>query len=220
MMIFATLRRMPLAVGLTGLLCGAALLTAGCNFEAQTEPEKSPVTVATKATPNPAATPTAAGSGVELSAQVLAAPIKMLDGQTLKLSDYKGKVVIINYWATWCGPCRQEMPELVAMRQSLKDKGLEIISVTHIQNDPDPEAVKDFVKQFKIPYPVGYAEGNLILGLQVPQAGGQQNSIPQSFIISREGRLLKRFTGYAPTYPAAMRAVVEQALNAAAPAAS
>lgn len=209
MIIFSTLRRFAGAC----VVLGAALWATGCQPETKDAPTNVPVPTATAGTPVPAATATAnANNGIELPEKVLNSPIKMLDGKTQKLTDYKGKVVIVNYWATWCGPCRQEMPELVAMRQSLKDKGLEVISVTHIQNDPNPEEVKQFVQQFKIPYPVGYAEGDLILGLQV---GGAQNSIPQSFILSREGRVLKRFVGYSPTYPAAMRAVVEEALNAA-----
>ena len=188
------------------LLCGSALLAAGCKTET-TPPNPQISGVSSN---NNAPVPMPAVKSIALPDSVLSSPIKMVDGQTRKLSDYKGKVVLVNYWATWCGPCRQEMPELVAMRQALKDKGFEVISVTHVVNDPDPETVKAFVQQFKLNYPVGYAESGLIMGLQT---NNQQNSIPQSFIISREGRLLKRFVGYSPAYPAAMRAVVEEALN-------
>jgi thiol-disulfide isomerase/thioredoxin len=198
------------------LLSLALLLLAGCQPATKSATGNTPKLPA-KPSPQAASgqpgatnsgTPTA--DGVALPESVLASPIRTIDGKTIKLADFKGQVVVVNLWATWCGPCRQEMPDLVAMRKQFKDKGFEIIGVTHVSNDPEPEAVKEFVKVFKIPYPIGYAEANLIYGLQFD---GVKGNIPQTFVVSRTGQLLKRFVGFSPVYQDMMRQVVEQALN-------
>ena len=194
------------------VLLAAAGLTA-CNQGAKSAPEETkPAVVAGKPdspAPNPAQ-PAKPREGLAIAANVLASPIKTIDGKTLKLADYKDKVLIVNFWATWCGPCRQEIPHLIKLRQDFKDKGFEVIGVTHASNDPDPETVTEFTKQFNIPYPIGYAESNLILGLQ---AGEVRNNIPQSFIISRQGQIIKRFVGFGGEYPQIMRTLVQEALN-------
>jgi thiol-disulfide isomerase/thioredoxin len=200
---------------LWGVAFLATLSLTACNEGAQSAPEKTPAQTTTEQqSVNPASNPTAQPAkpleGRAIADNVLASPIKTTEGKTIKLADYKDKVLIVNFWATWCGPCRQEIPHLIKLRQDFKDKGFEVIGVTHTSNDPDPETVNEFTKQFKIPYPIGYAESNLILGLQ---ADGVRNNIPQSFIISRQGKVIKRFVGFGGEYPQIMRLLVQEALN-------
>ncbi len=131
-----------------------------------------------------------------------------LDGHSIKLADLSGKVVVMNIWATWCGPCRIETPELVRMHQEYKSKGVEFLGVTTMENDPDIEKIKQFVREQNVDYRTVYTEGSFV----VPFMAGR-NSIPQSFVISRDGRVLKHFVGFSPVQtPTLLREAIDQAL--------
>ncbi|HEY9430281.1 MAG TPA: TlpA disulfide reductase family protein [Blastocatellia bacterium] len=79
-----------------------------------------------------------------------------VEGRALRLSDYKGKVVLLNFWATWCAPCRAEMPDLVKWQREYKSKGLQVIGVTY----PPTELTeaREFIKTIKVNYPVALGE--------------------------------------------------------------
>jgi len=112
------------------------------------------------------------------------------DGKTVRLSDFKGKVVILDFWATWCGPCRAEIPSYVDLYKKYNDKGLEIIGVSLDRDGWTP--VKPFMDSYKINYPI--VMGNM----QVVQAYGGINSIPTTFIINRDGEVVERKIGARP----------------------
>lgn len=146
-----------------------------------------------------------------LPAKVLEAKLQGLDGSAFKLSDYRGKIVVVNLWATWCGPCRSETPELVKLSEDYKSKGVEIVGLTSEDKDVSEDAVKAFVNQYKVPYRIGWSTQEVAVGLMQGQI---RNSIPQSFILTREGRVYKRFIGYSPTQtPSQLRAALDEALN-------
>jgi thiol-disulfide isomerase/thioredoxin len=148
---------------------------------------------------------------VPLSAAVMNTELTALNGSKFKLADYSGKVVIVNLWATWCGPCRSEIPDLVKLSEEFKLKGVELIGLTNEDPEMDKDKVEDFVRQFKIPYKIGWGDQNFALALMQGQV---KNSIPQSFVISRDGRVLTRFVGYNPIEtPQKIRRAVEDALN-------
>lgn len=109
------------------------------------------------------------------------------DGKTVRLSDFKGKVVILDFWATWCAPCRMEIPGYVDLYKKYNDKGLEIIGVSLDRDGWTP--VKPFMDSYKINYPI--VMGNM----QVVQAYGGINSIPTTFIINRKGEVVERKIG-------------------------
>jgi cytochrome c-type biogenesis protein len=112
--------------------------------------------------------------------------LKTVDGQPFRLSELKGRVVILNFWATWCIPCRAEIPELNAIQSELKDKGLIIIGPSW---DDTADGIKDFQKDIKQDYTV------LINGESVQDKFGGIPSLPTTFIIDREGRIRKKITG-------------------------
>ncbi len=112
------------------------------------------------------------------------------DGKTVRLSDFKGKVVILDFWATWCGPCRAEIPSYVDLYEKYNKKGLEIIGVSLDRDGWTP--VKPFMESYKINYPI--VMGNM----QVVQAYGGINSIPTTFIINRKGEVVERKIGARP----------------------
>ena len=169
--------------------------------------------VARPATKNNA--PTAASNppvrAVPLAANVLNIELKDLDGKSFKLSDYAGKVVIVNLWATWCGPCRVEIPELIRLGDEYRARGVELIGVTNEDPLEDAAKVKDFVAKQNINYRIAWASEGFALGLM---QGNVQNVIPQSFVITREGAVIAHLTGFNPaSTPQKLRAAVEQALN-------
>jgi thiol-disulfide isomerase/thioredoxin len=145
-----------------------------------------------------------------LPANLMTTELKTLDGKSIKLADYAGKVVIVNLWATWCGPCRIEIPHLIDIANEYRGR-VELIGLTNEDPVADAEKVNEFVREQKINYTVGWASQEFALGLMQGQI---RNSIPQSFVISREGRVVKRFVGFSPVQtPPQMRQAVEQAVN-------
>lgn len=139
--------------------------------------------------------------------------LQTLDGGSLKLSDFADKVVVLNIWATWCGPCRQEMPELVKMSHEYGSRGLVVLGVATKDNERnEPEHVKEYVRSQKVPYQIIWDDGTLAGSLVQAVAG--RAVIPQSFVISRDGRIVKHFQGFSVySTPQLMRQAIEEALN-------
>ena len=110
-----------------------------------------------------------------------------INGEPLRLSDYQGKVVLVNFWATWCGPCVVETPSLVRMYNKYKSKGFAVVGVA-IQSEED--GVREFIKRYHVPYAVGRDTTNEI-GLRY-----QVFALPSSFLFSPEGKVKRAFTGF------------------------
>lgn len=145
----------------------------------------------------------------DLSA-VMQTGFKTLDGKTKKLADYSGKVLVVDLWATWCGPCRQEIPHLIEMAKDYKSKGVEVVGLTNEDPVSQGEMVKAFSKQFNINYAVGFADPQMAFGLM-----NGRNGIPQTIIIGRDGKVKKHFVGFsAPISVPQMKAALDEALSA------
>lgn len=134
--------------------------------------------------------------------------IKKIDDSTLKLEDKKGKVVLVNLWATWCGPCRGEMPHLTEMQEKYRDQGFEIIG---LDVDAEPvEEIKDFAEEMKLNYQLGWAERELVGEFyRISKFDG----IPQSFLIDRKGNLRGVFLGGGKKVIETMKETVEKVVN-------
>ena len=151
---------------------------------------------------------------VPLSAQIRDTTLQTLDGNTLKLSDFSNKVVVLNLWATWCGPCRTEMPELVKMSNEYKARGLVVLGLATTYNEQSggEAGVKAYIKQNNVPYQIIWDDGTLA-GPLVEAVQGR-SVIPQSFVISRDGNIVKHFTGFNLNQtPQLMRQAIEEALG-------
>jgi thiol-disulfide isomerase/thioredoxin len=109
-----------------------------------------------------------------------------LSGSNIDLQDYKGKVVLLDFWATWCGPCRIEIPGFVQLQNQYGSQGLAIIGVSM---DDSPEPVRKFYEEFRMNYPV--AMGNDKLGMLYGGIFG----LPTTFLIGRDGRIYAKHTG-------------------------
>jgi thiol-disulfide isomerase/thioredoxin len=111
------------------------------------------------------------------------------DGKTLSLNDYRGKIVILDFWATWCGPCRRSIPDLIEISNEYKDK-IAVIGVS-VDRDTRPDVVP-FIKNMGINYPIVYGNG------KVYDSYGGIQAIPTAFVISPQGKIVKRFVGLQP----------------------
>jgi cytochrome c biogenesis protein CcmG/thiol:disulfide interchange protein DsbE len=108
------------------------------------------------------------------------------DGKSVKLSDYKGKVVLLDFWATWCGPCKIEIPWFIEFQRKYKDRGFTVLGVSMDEGWP---IVKEFAQEFKMNYPV-------VLGNdEVGQAFGGVEVLPTTFIIDKQGRIVNTHMG-------------------------
>ncbi len=112
--------------------------------------------------------------------------LKDLSGRTLTLADYRGKVVLLNFWATWCEPCRQEIPEFIQLQN--KSRNLQIVGIS-LDDSADP--VHTFYKEFKINYPVAVGDAAL-----ATKYGGILG-LPVSFLIGCDGRVSSKHIGEA-----------------------
>jgi len=107
--------------------------------------------------------------------------LQTLAGRVVRLSDFRGKALVLNFWATWCTPCRVEMPWLIDFSARYKDKGLEVVGVS--LDDGNPQVVADFAREMKVNYLV------LLGNHQVGDAYGGARFLPQTFFITPEGEI-------------------------------
>jgi glutathione peroxidase-family protein len=144
-----------------------------------------------------------------LPASIANEELKAVSGAPITLSSYAGKVLVVNLWATWCGPCRSEIPELVKLYKEYRSQGLEIVGLSTEDPEDSAELVRNFVHDFDMDYRVGWSTSAIELAFMQGR-----NSIPQSFVISRDGQVVKRFVGFNPTTtPGQLKEAIQQALG-------
>jgi thiol-disulfide isomerase/thioredoxin len=156
----------------------------------------------------PRSNPAATANLTPVPSVVTQSELKIANGSPVRLADYSGKVLFVNLWATWCGPCRMEIPELVTLNKEYKDKGVEMFGLSTEDPDASEESVKEFIKGFNMEYHVGWAPREVAVALMQ-----DRTSIPQSFVITRDGKILKRFIGYSPRIVPQIRQALDDALK-------
>ena len=130
--------------------------------------------------------------------------LKDLNGRSVSLSQFRGKVVFLDFWATWCGPCRMATPSVERLNAEFAPKGLQILGMNV---DEDPSGVADFVRSFGITYPT-----LLVAGSGVDAVYGV-TGIPAFLIIDKDGKVADGGMGFAPQFEARWRRVVSQLLQ-------
>jgi cytochrome c biogenesis protein CcmG, thiol:disulfide interchange protein DsbE len=109
-----------------------------------------------------------------------------LDRQPLQLASYRGKVVLLDFWATWCAPCLDEIPHFVALQNEYREQGLQVIGISM---DDGPKPVREFYQRFKMNYPVALGTEKLA------QAYGGVLGLPVTFLIGRDGQVAAKHVG-------------------------
>jgi len=117
--------------------------------------------------------------------------LKDLQSKKVNLSDFRGKVVLLNFFATWCSPCRMEIPELVKIHQKYKNKDFVMLGI-NLDADAVPFMIKTFAKDMKITYPV-------LMGTPEVAEAYQISGVPITVLINKEGKIYKQFDGLVPT---------------------
>jgi peroxiredoxin len=150
-----------------GVLIGLLLVFSGCQPATETPVEAN------------AATPTPRPPAPDFA-------LETLNGETLRLADYEGQVVLVNFWASWCPPCKEEMPALEAYYQAYKDEGLMVLGVNVKDSE---ESLEAFLEEYDVSFPV-------ILDHDAKVAGKYNiTGLPTSFFVDREGQIIGSWPG-------------------------
>jgi cytochrome c biogenesis protein CcmG/thiol:disulfide interchange protein DsbE len=176
--------------GLTAAVILVALLAVFFGARAVLRAERGPVGVGTRA-PNFAA---------------LTVDTALVEPRTKTLADYRGEVVLLNVWATWCAPCRVEMPSMQKLHESFAERGLRVVAVS--VDDPGMEdAIREFAKVYGLTFEILHDATGAI------KARYHTTGLPESAVISRDGTIRKRIAGAEDWNSAANRALIERLLR-------
>jgi len=141
--------------------------------------------------------------------------LRALDNSSFSLADFSGKILVVNLWATWCGPCRREVPEYEKVRKEFAARGVEFIGLTAEDPRTSYDRVKQFARDFKFGFRLGWADRETAVALM-----NGRNAIPQTLVIAADGRILSHWRGYSPRQGGnRLRETIEHALAEASPAA-
>ena len=148
-----------------------------------------------------------------LPESVLKRQLKALDKGSFSLADFGGKVLVVNLWASWCGPCRREVPEYEKVRKEFAGRDVEFIGLTAEDPRTSSDRVKQFARDFNFRFRLGWADHETAVALM-----NGRNAIPQTLVIAPDGRILSHWRGYSPGQGGNhLRETIERALSEASP---
>jgi thiol-disulfide isomerase/thioredoxin len=190
-------------------LVALVALAASCELDGASKKraEEARLKAATPQAPrtNLPMPPVAASRGAEAGAAPAGAWIQP-DGRRVRLEDLRGQVVVLDFWATYCPPCREEIPHLVRLQKQYGPKGFKVIGL-NVGGEEDRPKIPDFVKLYGIQYQLADPDDDTVRLFLA-----QSDSIPQTFVLDRRGRLVRHFVGYDSEVAAELEAAVNNAL--------
>jgi thiol-disulfide isomerase/thioredoxin len=157
--------------------------------------------------------PLAATTAGALPEALMTRQLKSIDNSTFRFADFAGKVIVVNVWATWCGPCRREIPDYEKVRKEFAGRDVEFIALT----TEDPIAARDrvqkFAREFNFGFRIGWADRDTARILM-----NGRGAIPQTLVIGGDGTIINHWTGYSPSQSRdRLRGAIEHALTDAKP---
>src|SRR5262245_27872733 len=157
--------------------------------------------------PEPALAPVV---GSTLPESLMERELKSVDEGSFRLADFHGKVVVVNIWATWCGPCRREVPDYEKVRKEFAGKPVEFVGLSTENPRAAAEKVKQFARDFNFGFRLGWADRETAQMLM-----NGRRVIPQTVVIGADGRLVSHWNGYGSQNRSRLREAIERALAAA-----
>jgi thiol-disulfide isomerase/thioredoxin len=197
----------PVRFSLYSLLLFSVFVSLSCSNGSVVEKNSPPLSPATSYVYKPPVpTPTPVDSKINQYS------VQMLDGGSARIGDLIGnnKVVLVNFWATWCGPCRREIPELIALQKELKDKGFEVVGLTVESPEMERDNVRTFSERFSINYKIGFSPKEMFF---IFNGADPRGPIPQTFIFDRNGKLVDSVKGLRRDFRNWVQGAVNHALN-------
>jgi thiol-disulfide isomerase/thioredoxin len=198
-------RRIAAAVALAALVA----LAASCELDGASKKgaEEARRKTATPQAPrtNLPMPPVASSHGAEAGAAPAGAWTQA-DGRRVRLEDLRGQVVVLDFWATYCPPCREEIPHLVKLQKQHGPQGLKVVGL-NVGGEEDQPKVPEFVKLYGIQYQLADPDPETVRLFLA-----QDDSIPQTFVLDRQGRLVRHFVGYDSEVASELEAAIAQAL--------
>lgn len=174
------------------LFSASALAQSGRRVKttppAPVQPSLQTPTVSDETEDDAPATPLASSVMPE---SLLTRQIKSLDKGSFRLVDFGGKVIVLNLWATWCGPCRMEVPEYEKVRKQYAGKAVEFIALTTEDPQTSSERVKQFAREFNFGFRLGWADREMALTIM-----NGRNVIPQTLVLAPDGHIVSHWRGY------------------------
>jgi len=204
-------RLLPFTLALCCLTpCARAQEAARPSSAAPEQPPKVTITARPSAAPSVKLEPARV-----IDDKLFAREQREIGGRVFRLSEYRGRVFVINIWATWCPPCWQEIPGFNKLYEDYRARGVEFVGLTN--NDPtnDAEKVESAARELKMKYRLAWLDYETAVALM-----GARRVIPQTFVVGADGRVVLHVRGYNPRVPEMIRSAVWQALNPPAAGAS
>lgn len=183
------------------LFCGV-LLFAGCNSNDPPTPNTNTPVISG---PPPGTTYPMPPTG--RTASLASMGWQSTDGKRFVFSEYKGKVLVLDFYATWCVPCRDSVPHLIGLQKKYDEQGLVVVGL-NVGGEDDLPKVPEFAKEFGIQYTLGTPDEDLVAFLLA-----DSDAIPQTFVFDRQGQLVQRFTGFGPETGVYLDAAIETGLK-------
>lgn len=212
--------RLDLKLNARGLFAACALavalaLTAACDLDgaskknamSKTETPSGSKPPRTNLPMPPVAT--SHGNEAEPASAAPAGAWTQLDGRRATLEDLRGQVVVLDFWATYCPPCREEIPHLVRLQKQFGPQGLKVIGL-NVGGEDDRPKVPEFVREYKIQYQLADPEDETVQRFLLT------DDIPQTFVIDRQGRVVEHVVGFDETVAAQLESAITRALAAKA----
>ena len=143
-----------------------------------------------------------------MSQDLLNREFEAVEKGSFRLADFSGKVIVVNLWATWCGPCRREAPDYERVRKHFTGREVEFIALTSEDPITMRSRVQKFARDFNFNFRLGWADKDTAYTLM-----NGRNVIPQTLVLSAEGRVVSHWSGYSPKSGDRLRAAIDSALS-------